>query len=74
MANVLELRQDEVVRSIYLLGTRAELFDDVAPAETHAHQSNGPYQRIGLRHPLCALQPYAAHRRKGRDLVKIVYC
>ncbi len=74
MANVLELRQVEVVRRIYLLGTRAELFDDAAPAETRARRSNGPYQRIGLRHPLYALQPFAAHRREGRGLEKVVYC
>ena len=50
--NFLERRLREV-RRIYLLGTRAEFFDDAAPAETQAHRSNGPYQMIGLRHLLC---------------------
>jgi hypothetical protein len=39
--NFSERRKAEVVRSIYLLGTRAALFDDAAPADTQAHRSKG---------------------------------
>ena len=37
-----ERRQDEVVRRIYLLDTRAELIGDAASAETQPHRSNDP--------------------------------
>jgi hypothetical protein len=71
--NFRERRQHEV-RRIYPPSTGAELFDDAVSAETQAHRSNGPYQRIGLRHPLYALQPFAAHRHEGRGFGTVVYC
>jgi hypothetical protein len=53
------------VRRIYPLGTRAELFDDAASAETQAHRSNGPTR--GSTYATCSVPCTHLRHTDARD-------
>jgi hypothetical protein len=61
-------------RIYLLLGTRRSFFDDAASTETQAHRSNGPYQRISLRHLLCSATICSTPMQGTRSWDRVYCC
>jgi hypothetical protein len=49
-------------------------FDDAASTETQAHRSNGPYQRISLRHLLCSATICSTPMQGTRSWDRVYCC